>query len=322
MQPQPNQPEDMPPLAVRIFMGPYGLRAGWRFLLFAFLALMLAMALSLGVKAVSRLTGPDAAALPGQFIGVTAALIAMWVMGRVEGKPVWSYGFAAPHGARNLAAGLVAGIAGLSVLMGLLTAAGAYKPGPPMLHGADVVRWGVYWAVVFAGVALGEESITRSYGLFSLSQGVGFWPAAAILSVLFGAVHLGNSGEEWIGIGNAMLAGLVLSYSVKWSGSLWWAIGYHMSWDWGESFFYGVADSGGKASHHLLSGDPAGAGWLSGGSVGPEGSVLAIPVLLALALAARLTTPRWDNPGLDRLRPVARPLAVDDAQDPGGVSVA
>jgi CAAX protease family protein len=322
MQPQPTPPESTTPLAVRVFIGAYGVRAGWRFLLFAIMAVMLAMAFGVGVKALERFTGHDVAAIAGNSIGVCAALVAMWVMGRVEGKPVWSYGFAAPHRWRNLASGLLAGFVALSVLMGLLIAAGVYQPGPPTLHGADAVLWGLYWALLFAGVALSEESLTRGYALFSLSQGLGFWPAAALLSVLFGGAHLGNTGEEWIGVGNAMLAGLVLSYSLKWTGSLWWAIGYHMTWDWGESFFYGVADSGSMAHHHFLSGVPAGAGWLSGGGVGPEGSVLAIPILIALALAVRLTAPRWDNPGLERLRPVAGSLAVDDAQDPGGIPIA
>lgn len=295
------------PLAVRVFIGPYGLRAGWRFVLFACIVAALVAALSAGVNIATR-GNTLVADLLGNWMGITAALAAMWVMGLVERKPVWSYGLGAADRGRNLAAGLITGIVSLSALMGLLTLAGAYRPGPPVLHGADVVLWGLYWAVLFAGVGLGEEGLTRGYALFSLTQGIGFWPAAAILSLLFGAGHLGNNGEEWIGIGNALLVGLVLAYSVKWSGSLWWAIGYHAAWDWGESYFYGVADSGSKAHHHLLSGNPLGAGWLSGGSVGPEGSVLCIPILLALVLAARLTTRRRENPALARLpRPAPAP---------------
>jgi len=316
MQPQP------PPRGVRIFIGPYGLRAGWRFVLFALIVGLLMVALSAGARAVSGWLGTYASAIVHNLVVLAATLGAMWIMGRIEGKPVWSYGFASPNRGRNLAVGAVAGFAALSVLMGLLVATGAFHPTAPVLHSADALRWGAYWAVLFAIVAASEESLLRGYPLFSLAQGVGFWPAAAILSLLFGAGHLGNNGEEWIGIGNTVLAGLVFSFSVKWTGSLWWAIGCHMTWDWGESFFYGVADSGSKAHHHFLSGDPAGPGWLSGGTVGPEGSVLAVVILLALAAAARLTAPHWQNPALERLRPVARPLAVDDAQDSGGVTVA
>jgi membrane protease YdiL (CAAX protease family) len=306
----------------KIFIGPYGLRAGWRFLLFAMIVGILLTVLSLSLGLATPIIGNYAANLLGNWCGVAATLAAMWIMSRIEEKPVWNYGFAAPNRGRNLASGAVAGFVALSTLMGLLTVTGAFHPGPPVLHGAGIARWGAYWAVFFVGVALSEESLMRSYPLFSLAQGIGFWPAAAILSVLFGAGHLGNSGEEWAGIGNAVLAGLVFSFSLKWTGSLWWAIGCHMTWDWGESFFYGVADSGNIAHHHFLSGGPAGPGWLSGGTVGPEGSVVATAILLALAATVRLTAPHWENPALERLRPVARPLAVDDAQDSGGIAVA
>jgi membrane protease YdiL (CAAX protease family) len=305
-----------------IWMGPHGLRSGWRLVTFAVFAAVVGLFLGLCVHFGGEAAGKYVGGLAQNFVLGLASLGAMWLMGKVEGKPVWSYGFAAPNTDRNLAAGLAAGIGGLSVLMGLLVLAGAYKPGPPMLRGVDVLGWGLYWALLFVGVALSEESITRGYPLFSLSQGIGFWPAAILLSLLFGAGHLGNKGEEWIGIINAMLAGLVLAYSVKWTGSLWWAMGYHMTWDWGESFFYGVADSGNKAHHHFLSFEPTGAGWLSGGGVGPEGSVLATLALLSLVALVRLTTPHWHNPALERLGPVAPPLPVEDTENPGGISVA
>ena len=304
-----------------VFIGPHGLRSGWRFLLFVSFAAVLGLVFGLGAHFSARIFGQHTADVLQNFVLALTVVSTMWIMGKVEGRPVWNYGFSAPNGDRNLASGLAAGILALSVLMGLLVAAGAYKPGPPLLRGAEVLEWGVYWALLFVGVALSEESTIRSYPLFSLSQGLGFWPAAVILSVVFGAGHLGNKGEEWLGIANAMIAGLVLAYSVRWTGSLWWAIGYHMSWDWGESFFYGVADSGSLAHHHFLSFAPQGAGWLSGGSVGPEGSVIATIVLLALVAVVRLTTPAWHNPALDRLRPVPPSLPVEDAENPGGVPV-
>lgn len=307
---------------MRLFMGPQGLRPGWRFLLFAVIAIMFAIVLGFCTGFVSRIGGKYALEVARNFVLIGASLGAMWIMGFVEGRPVWDYGFQAPNRVRNLLAGLGTGIVGLSILMGLLVAAGAYKPGPPVLQGTEPIQWGLFWAILFVGVALSEESIIRSYPLFSLSQGIGFWPAAILLSLLFGAGHLGNSGEEWIGIANAMLAGLVFSYSVKWTGSLWWAIGLHLTWDWGESFFFGVADSGSIAHHHFLSFQPLGPGWLSGGVVGPEGSVLASVILLLLVFAVRLTTPRWQNPALSRLRPVAPALIVDDAQNSGGIPIA
>ena len=291
---------------MRTFIGPHGLRPGWRFALFLMITGFLIATLGWGTFLITR-RDADLGRVFNTWVIAVASLIAMWILGLVEGRPVWNCGFAPVNRGRNLALGLFSGVFSLSCLMAILVAAGGATTGPQVLPGAHALRWGLYWTVIFVGVGIGEESLMRSYSLFSLSQAIGFWPAAVVLSVLFGAGHLGNSGEEWIGIGNAVLAGLVLAWSVKWTGALWWAIGYHMSWDWGQSFFYGVADSGTLAPHHLLSFGPAGPGWLSGGSVGPEGSVLCIPILLSLLLIVRFAAPRWDNPALGRMRPPDAP---------------
>lgn len=110
----------------------------------------------------------------------------------------------------------------------------------------------------------------------------GFWQAAWLTSTLFGAGHTGNAGEHWIGIFAAGFIGFVFCVSVWLTGSAWWAIGCHAAWDWAETYFYGTADSGFVAPGHLLTTSPAGNPLWSGGSVGPEGSLLIIPVVLLL----------------------------------------
>lgn len=110
----------------------------------------------------------------------------------------------------------------------------------------------------------------------------GFWQAAWLTSTLFGAGHTGNSGEHWIGIFAAAFIGFVFCVSVWLTGSAWWAIGCHAAWDWAETYFYGTADSGFVAPGHLFSTKPVGNPLWSGGTVGPEGSLLIIPVVLLM----------------------------------------
>ena len=55
-----------------------------------------------------------------------------------------------------------------------------------------------------------------------------------------------------------------------------------MAWDWGESYLYSVPDSGTYLPGHLLNSTFHGPIWLTGGSVGPEGSYLTFAVLVAL----------------------------------------
>jgi hypothetical protein len=123
-----------------------------------------------------------------------------------------------------------------------------------------------------------------------------FWQASWAGSTAFGFIHTSNHGETWIGIFAAAAIGFAFCVSVRVLGSAWWAIGCHAAWDWAESFFYGTADSGFSAKGHYLTTIPSGSALWSGGTDGPEGSILVLPViallLLALLLYARKNPPR------------------------------
>ena len=120
-----------------------------------------------------------------------------------------------------------------------------------------------------------------------------FWQAAWVTSTLFGYVHTGNNGENWIGIFAAAMVGFVFVVSIRVTGSAWWAIGCHAAWDWAETYFYGAADSGNLATGHYLTVTPAGAALWSGGTDGPEGSVLVLgAILLLLATLLVIYGPR------------------------------
>ena len=116
------------------------------------------------------------------------------------------------------------------------------------------------------------------------SPSAGFWHASWVTSTFFGFIHTGNNGENWTGIFCAAFIGFVFCVSVRVTGSAWWAIGCHTAWDWAETYFYGTADSGYVSPGHYLSTSPAGAGLWSGGTDGPEGSLLVLPIMILLLL--------------------------------------
>ena len=135
--------------------------------------------------------------------------------------------------------------------------------------------WGVYLAAL-----LGLPPCLLLH--IKKTPGAAFWQAAWAVSTLFGLIHTGNGGENWIGIFAAALIGFVFCVSVRVTGSAWWAIGCHAAWDWAETFFYGTADSGMVASGHYLTTTLTGNALWSGGADGPEGSVLVLGVVLLL----------------------------------------
>src|SRR5262245_57333189 len=98
-------------------------------------------------------------------------------------------------------------------------------------------------------------------------------------------MHARNPGETRLGLAAVFVFGLFFALMSRRAGSLWPAIGFHAAWDWGESFFFGVANSGTVMRGQLLQPAWQGPDWLTGGSAGPEGSILIRARLAFAALA-------------------------------------
>lgn len=180
--------------------------------------------------------------------------------------------------------GWVWGLGGLTLLMVMMRMARVFYFGSVTLHGVRVLKFAIFYAVAFLIVGLFEEFWVRGYSLFTLAKGIGFWPAAVGLSIAFGAIHLGNKNEAPIGALAAGLIGLFFCLTLRRTGNLWFAVGFHASWDWGETYLYSVPNSGIKMPGHLLSSSFQGPKWLTGGLVGPEGSIFVFLVVAILAL--------------------------------------
>jgi uncharacterized protein len=151
------------------------------------------------------------------------------------------------------------------------------------LHGTAIVSSLLGWGVAFLLVGLVEEFLFRGYIQYTLASGIGFWPAAFLMSGLFGLGHFFNSNENAIGSEQVVLFGLLLCLFLRRTGNLWCAVGFHLGYDWGQTFF-GVPDSGIVPYHNLLSSTFSGPRWLTGGIVGPEASFLTPLALLVVAL--------------------------------------
>jgi hypothetical protein len=110
-----------------------------------------------------------------------------------------------------------------------------------------------------------------------------------VISAVFGAWHLGNRGEDIIGTVSVFVIGMFFCLTLRRTGNLWFAVGLHASFDWGETFLFSVPNSGLVAPGHLLNSSFHGPVWLTGGTVGPEGSVMAfVVVALAAAIFSRV----------------------------------
>lgn len=275
-----------PSYAYTLFWGPDGLRPGWgfgfyvaAFLLLQAIAVQLAWVRDLGDSGLwSKLLEEI-----GNFL---AASIPALALARIERRPWGAYGLPVRQAlGRRFWTGVLWGFAAISLLILVIYIAEGFSPGHVILHGTRLVRFAAFWGAFFLLVGLFEDFLFRGYLQFTLARGIGFWPAAVLLTGTFGLVHRQNSGERWSGILLAALIGLFFCLTLRRTGTLWFAIGFHAAWDWGETFFYSVPDSGTTAPGHLLNSNLHGPNWLTGGSVGPEGSVFCFVVILLAWLA-------------------------------------
>ncbi|MGC2183079.1 MAG: CPBP family intramembrane glutamic endopeptidase [Terriglobales bacterium] len=200
------------------------------------------------------------------------------IFARFERRNFADYGLPlrSAFGARFLE-GLLWGFALMAGMLLVLRATGNFYCGSLGLTPEKIPPFAVLWAVFFVMVGVAEGFAFSGYALFALTRGLGFWPAAALLAFLFGGLHLAvNAGENWLGSVNLVIVGLLVAFTLQRTGNLWFAIGMHAAWDWAQSFLYGVADSGVTVIGHLLNPSFQGSKWMTGGTAGPEGSVVTL----------------------------------------------
>lgn len=266
-----------------IFFSQSGLRAGWRLCLYIFVVFVLLTGSTYVIAELLRRhhQGSDLVAnFWGEILTLASALGAAWLMSAVEGRPLAVYGLPGRQAFGKLFwQGCSFGLLEVSALMGTIAALGGYSFGSLRQHGTDILQWTLVWGAFFIVVGLCEEFLFRGYALYTLADGIGFWPAALLLSVGFAAVHLRNPGEGWVGAAGVFVVGVFWSFTFKRTGSLWFAVGMHATFDFGETFLFSVPDSGLVFPGHLSNASLHGANWLTGGTPGPEGSVVDFLIL-------------------------------------------
>lgn len=288
-QPESSLPVSVPPPPPSrlhtIFMGPNGIRAGWRFLIFLVIFGVLQNLFRLAIvripyvqgvfKEVQSGTLTPAFGLIFESSFVVIIFLATFIMSRIERRSVFSYGlpFRGAFG-KLFWQGALWGLVMEAAVMLLIYAFGGFTFGGLALAGGALFGFAQLWALNFILVGIAEEFTFRGYAQFTLTTGVGFWPAALITSAIFGAIHLGNPGEGWIGAVEVFIFGMFACFTLRRTGNLWFAVGFHAAGDYAETFLFSVPDSGMLAKGHLINSSLHGSKWLTGGTIGPEGSLI------------------------------------------------
>jgi membrane protease YdiL (CAAX protease family) len=281
-------------LLKRTLFGPWGLRAGWRLVIFNAAFAVFGGLMKLALVPV---IGKEPAWTAATFILIEAVSLAgsaacVYLMARVERRRFADYGFTR-RGAfgRLFWEGGVWGLVTIGVVVAVMTLAGGYRVRGLALRGTDILATAILWAAGFLMASLLEEIVFRGYELFTLATGIRFWPAAIVLSAVFGFyLHYAQKPNETLVDGlSVSLIALFFCLTVRRTGNLWFAIGWHWTFNFGSLFIFGFPNTGNLGGlplpSRLLDTTTSGPTWLTGGPMGAEASLIILPVLAVLFAA-------------------------------------
>lgn len=276
----------------RIFVSDAGIRAGWRLLIWVAIVVGIDVFIEFfGAFAVPRLRVDHAFLDPrwlllGDTSILVAALSATLIMKRIERRPLSDYYISTrDFFGRQFWLGLLWGFLAVSLLIGLISAFRGYRIAGVAMGGTQLIYWTLWWLIAAFMIGVAEEIAFRAYLLRTLADGMRFWPAAAFLSIGFGALHYFTKPfERWEDFVSTGLLGLFGCLTIRRTGSLAFIIGLHASFDWAAMYFYSGRNAGEYAVGHLLQTAWTGPDWLTGGMLGPEASWFVFVVIALLFL--------------------------------------
>lgn len=265
----------------KVFRADSQLRPMWRFLVSAVMIVLAYAGVGIVLGLLSSFSGRHpgffARTLSANLLLLPALLGVCAVLTNVfERKPLASVGLGL--GGRwktELGIGLSTGtlmivlVAALERLLGVANFSRSALPPRQLLAG------GFFIILLLAVAAINEEVTFRGYPFQRLLEAVGPVGGVAVTSVLFGAVHLGNPHHTWVSTLNTALVGVPLAVAYLRTRALWLPIGLHFAWNFFEGYGLGFPVSGIVLPETLLRAEVRQVAWLTGGSYGPEGGVLA-----------------------------------------------
>jgi len=225
----------------------------------------------------------------GALIGVPVVLLVYSLLTRWLERH-WPSDIPAAPAFRQIVIGSLIGVALFSAVIAILVSTGH---GTVALPAAFVFPLAAFALSIISGVA--EEVIFRGAMFRIVEQRFGTLIAMLVSAAFFGAVHIGNPGATVVSsVAIALEAGLMLALAYTATRTLWVAIGLHFAWNFTEGGIFTTQVSGGKIPG-ILKTTLTGPDIITGGSFGPEASVIAVGVCMVGALLFLVVTLRRGN---------------------------
>ncbi len=282
---------------------------GWQYLAGVVVFLMATAAAAVGPEALLHPWPRMAVGLLTEAVigGAGFVILIRWLGQR----PVLEFG--RQRWVSELGTGLLLGIGLISLAVGAVALLGGYQ-----VHGFQLGTGFLVGLAVGVGAGVAEEAFFRGVLLRLLDKQFGSWAALGITSLIFGGSHLNNGGAGAIGALSLVIeAGLLLGAAYLITRRLWFAVGVHIGWNFAESSLFSINVSGtGLGSGGLITSTMQGPAWLTGGSMGIEGSVVTIVIGLVAGVLLLVVAYRRGHilPGIGKNAPI---IELRDSQSSG-----
>lgn len=223
-------------------------------------------------------------ALVGTLVHIFICLLGFYFASKAERTTLSTYGISWAKGdGRQLFYGLLIGIGAFLIITGTLYLPGLYqlKTGDQNLYNL-LVNF-----VIFVAVGTSEELLFRGFIQHRLMK---FGPIIALFGsgLLFALVHALNPNVSLLALVNVFLAGCFFGVLMYLTGSLFTAIGAHITWNWVQGALLGIPVSGTTDSGYFRTIIHGGDSLLTGGQFGAEAALSTTIVLVVLTLGILL----------------------------------
>ena len=247
------------------------LRSGWRVLLY-FVTVIVVYYLLAVIADLTRVVPPQSLLF---LFYISVALATLLMVRAVDKKKFISVGFPY-HGKilKEMALGFFIGTVMIVIVGGAELLFGAIKLSLRPNVGMILLLRNFGLSFVFFGFfAMGEELLFRGYPFQAFTSGMGPVGATAVMSLVFGALHLGNPEAGIFSTVNTMLAGAFLCAAYLKTRTLYFPFGIHFAWNFVQNFFLSLPVSGLLTNRTIFIPTDYGPDWFTGGRYGPEAGV-------------------------------------------------
>ena len=153
-------------------------------------------------------------------------------------------------------------------------------------QGVSFWPWLAWSLLVFVGVGVTEELLTRGYLLTNLAEGLTWFDrvgatgalalATLVSSLVFGVGHALNPNASLASTAGIVLAAVMLAAGYLLTGELAIPIGIHVTWNFFQGPVFGFPVSGIDFGVSVLAIEQRGPAVATGGSFGPEAGLLGV----------------------------------------------